>query len=231
MRLKTLIIGDSLSLPRAYVAYEDTWPILLGEMAVDHQIIVLSRRGLTSKALVTEGTDGIGYPLGSDFLEFYKPKKIIIQLGIVDCYPRHFRESGITRKILSLLPSTTRDVCIQFLKKIRGPKANRSFVSPTDFEKHFEIYLRRAEDCGVNAAFLIKIAPISDEKSASALEARSQIAMYNAILSDVAKRHTFVQIIDPFESSDPDPNNFLSDGYHLSTLGHKRLAEKISKVL
>ncbi len=67
-----LIVGDSLGLPRENLAYNNTWPYLLLISVKDFHFIFKLQRALTSK-IINSG-------IFKDWLEFYKPKDVIIQV-------------------------------------------------------------------------------------------------------------------------------------------------------
>ena len=83
-KIKILCIGDSLTLPRNGVNYEDTWFYLIKQNFLNFEFISSFKRAITSNILNEH-----------DSLELYSPDYAIIQLGIVDCAPRLIKEASL----------------------------------------------------------------------------------------------------------------------------------------
>lgn len=99
--MRVLVLGDSLGLPRPYkmqnysptekelaVSYDQTYPSILQKELLEKfrsepyfEVVNRSKRFCTLKDIASEFTD---------YLFFYEPDIIVLQIGIVDCW---FRES------------------------------------------------------------------------------------------------------------------------------------------
>lgn len=225
-----LIVGDSLAMPRGDIAYRDTWPSLLRASCPDLEVIPLSRRGMTTDLIVTEGADSDGFPPGSDFLEFYRPDFSVIQLGIVDCYPRHFRNRGLEQRLVSLLPVMIRNRYIALIKKTRGSKTKFAYVPRARFRGNIESYVERALTNGVMAVVLIAITLVSKRKSEESKDVENIIQAYNAELRTIAEARPKVHYLDPFEGRKGE-EWLHPDGYHLSTLGQSLVHASVLDLL
>jgi lysophospholipase L1-like esterase len=227
---KVLVIGDSCSLPRGDVPYEACWPWLLSTEFSQFTFINLSQRSSTVRRLVSDGGGADDFPQGSDCLEFYQPTGVILQLGIVDCAPRLFREGGLEQWVIRKLPLSLRNAYIRFVRKVRCRTATKVRVPPSEFEAHLSTYLQRCEKLKLPFVIAIAIGGITDAVARQSPFFRTQIETYNQIYRKLASCHPHFRIIDPYDS-DAEISHMTTDGYHPNVSGNKMIAHRLSEVL
>lgn len=219
MKNKILIIGDSLGLPRENLSYTSTWPYKLISSLQDCHIICKLQRALTS-LMINSGVVG-------DWLEYYKPNDVILQVGIVDCSPRYIKNGGILMRLLNISPSFIKSNIWVLIKKYGNRSSKNVDVTIKDFETNLLKYINRCERIGVERIFLIKIA-----KSGSAMinrnpEVFNQIRLYNNVIEKIASKMKNCIVIPDLEEA--DDSCFLVDGYHLNEFGSDLLFKGIIK--
>ena len=197
---KVLCIGDSLSLPREGLLFEDTWLFNLKLEFSNLDFISVSTRGSTTNVLVSLGgnQNSIDFPPGSDTLEFYFPKFIILQLGIVDCAPRLILPGTFKSVLVKLLPAKFRDFYLLFLKKVSNRKRDRVYVDKEKFRKNILNYLDRCKKNKVEKVVIIAIAIPDKTMEVKNPEMVLNVNEYNSIYEDVCKGYEFVKLIYPF---------------------------------
>jgi len=221
MNKKILCIGDSLALPRPNVPYEDTWIYLLKNQFPNFDYITLFRRGITTNILV--GADG------NDWLEYYMPNIVIMQLGIVDCAPRLIKE-GLERKIVGKLPHSIADKYINFLKTYRKRNPNNVYVSIQRFKENLRDYSHRCRNIDLQKLIIIKIPIPSKDMVVKNLQIIENVNKYNAIFDELSSDYFFITCISPLIPTIAD-NNIYVDGYHPNAIGNKLVYSEILKVL
>lgn len=107
--MRILVLGDSLGLPRPHrinnyspsekelaVSYEQTYPSIIQKVLINEffgsdyfEVINRSKRFCNIRDILRE------FP---DFLYFYEPDIIILQIGIVDCWYRDNRKQIVDKK-------------------------------------------------------------------------------------------------------------------------------------
>lgn len=217
MKYKVLIIGDSLSLPRDEVQYEETWPYLLSEKSGENfHVINLSRRASTTKRLDIEG---------KDVFEYYNPDIVIIQLGIVDCSPRLM--GSMESKIVSLLPKLLRKKYISIIKKVRNRSEKRVKVKLNHYRKYLLNYIKKVNEYNCKIICL-KIGNVGKSTLVKNPKINISIENYNNVLKEICSSFD-LQFIDPFfNSSDVNKGEYtIDDGYHLSAKGNQVISSTI----
>lgn len=214
-----LIVGDSLGLPREHMSYENTWPFLLSSKLTNYHFIFRLQRALTTK-IINSG-------LSEDWLEFYSPKSIILQVGIVDCSPRYIKNGGLTMKILAVLPPFLKAIFWKIIKQFTNRKSKYADVSIKDFQTNIVKYINRCENLGVERIFIIKIARSGSKMIKQNPKIIKQIDLYNGVFDRVANGKNNCTLISTLEKA--NDNYFLEDGYHLNEYGNKQVFEEIVK--
>ncbi len=216
---KILIVGDSLGLPRENMPYERTWPYLLMSSITGSHFIIKLQRALTSEMINT----GLLY----DWLEFYTPRCVILQVGIVDCAPRYFRTKGFLIKLIGSLPPFLKTRVWKLIKKYCNRSIKRADVKIEDFEINLLKYVRRCERVQVERIFLIKIAKPGSSMIKKNPGILKQVELYNSVLTGIANIEEKCYVVDVL--SEATDSFFLEDGYHLNEFGNKQLFESIKK--
>ena len=214
-----LIVGDSLGLPRINLPYSQTWPFLLSSKLTNYHFVLKLQRALTSK-IINSG-------VSEDWLEFYCPQYVILQLGIVDCSPRYIKNGGLLMKFLSLLPQILKSFFWILIKKSFKRSSKNADINIKDFQNNIEKYISRCEDIGVERIFIIKIAKSGSSMVKQNPNILDQIDSYNKIIEKISYEKNNYTIISSLEKA--NDNYFLEDGYHLNEYGNKQVFQEIVK--
>lgn len=214
-----MVISDSRGMPGDQVQYSKTWPFLLSRLCPDVHIIDKCRRKTTTDRLVEEGGGG------RDLLERYRPDIVIIQLGIVDCVPRLFSQKGLEQMLLNIFSDKGRRLYIKVIKRVRGRSSRRAYVNASKFSDNVRKYLDRCAGKNIRVVFVETAAGETYKvRNSSAMR---KIQEYNQIFKEIASWYDFSSTFEPDDSQE----NFLEDGFHLSEIGHQRLAQSLREFL
>ena len=148
MKKTCLIVGDSLGLPRDEVDYFNTWPYLVQLRDKHYHFVLKFQRALTSKYLNEDQK--------RDWLEFYKPSIVILQLGIVDCAPRIIKKRSTLFRYISVMPAKLRSMICRYIKSNMPREARKCNVRINDFKSNIKDYLTRCGEAGVENIYIIK---------------------------------------------------------------------------
>jgi acyl-CoA thioesterase-1 len=212
-----LCVGDSLGLPRLELSFIKTWYFLLASKYTNFIFVNNFHRALTTKELFNK-----------DFLENYNPNIVVLQVGIVDCAPRYFKQGSIFPKIINKMPEKIKFFFWIYLKKIKKRKNKLSDVLPNEFKLNLINYFDRCLKNGVEKLVIILIQKpgiLMIKKNPTIIQ---NIDLYNSIVLDIIKEYDFIQIINPL--SDAEELNYISDGYHLSNIGAIKVYEDLIKI-
>jgi len=213
-RERILIITDSVSMPRQYVDYEETWIYLFKNKFREFDVIDRPARGSTSMRLVQEG--GGGY----DLLELYRPDRIILQQGLAECAPRLFKKNGFEQKFINkYLPAKIRTDYIKAIKKRRGRNPDFTDVSPEQFKYNIFNFAERCNKLNTKLAIIKILRPTDLFISKSPYVGRN-IVLYNSIYEDAAKQFKNITLIEPVKP-EIDVNSICLDELHVDRVGHK----------
>ena len=169
--------------------------------------------GLTTDSVV-EHMQGV---LGA-----YSPDMVVMQVGIVDCYPRAVtkKEAAIASRI-PLLGKLTHRLVRKYYRELIMAR-NISYVDIKSFEKNNRAIFDFYE--GVEM-IVIPIAPPNDRFSEKNPAVRSQVIKYNDILQKIYGE----RFLDSAFSYANLEEIFLSDNYHLSERGNRLLVDCLIK--
>ncbi len=211
MKKSILVITDSLGLPRAgEVHIKNTWIELLKDK-VDFKIYDICKYGLDSNELLE---------LMPTIRECYDIEKIVLQIGIVDCYPRALTRNEL--KVISRIPFVS-----SFLKfiiqKNREQILNLRNIQYTALEQ----FKSNLIDFKGSLDVEILSIPILHGTKSYNLKSKliqTNICSYNSVLSDIFLENFLSSI---FNDVGDKIEYYSDDGYHLSELGNKKVAEII----
>jgi hypothetical protein len=219
MKKNILIVGDSLGLPRENISYDKTWPYKLTSSLKDCHVICKLQRALTTVMI----NSGVIY----DWLEFYTPTDVILQVGIVDCSPRYIKNGGLFMKLIGISPSFIKSTLWKLIKKFGNRSSKNADVSIENFETNLLKYINRCEKIGVERVFLIKIAKSGSAMIKQSPEVLKQIELYNKVIDNLGQVKQICIVIP--ELANADDTYFLEDGYHLNEYGNEQLFKGIIK--
>lgn len=215
-----LFVTDSLGLPRLKpepVLASQAWPYLLAaELSREGNEKFLfcyhCLHGLTTDGVVDHITDVLGA---------YNPAMVIIQVGIVDCYPRSLKKSETA--VLRRVPGVNK-VTHWFVKRYYKKIVALRNITYVDISK-FEDNCRRIRDSFKNSEIVvIPIAPPNEAFSAKNPRITDNVSAYNAVLERIYGQ---AYLADLFEGGPPKSDLFISDNYHLSSIGNKCIVDKL----
>jgi hypothetical protein len=218
---RILCVGDSLALPRNGIPYESTWVYLLQQQLAKYEIINRSLRAMTTANLYGSNP--------GDFLEFYSPELLIVQLGIVDCAPRYLPRNSVLQKLLNSSPSTISNTFWKFFKKYRNRKPDYADVLPTQFKSNLSAYFDRCILCGVKKIIIILIGMPGTPMVKQTPLIKSQVKKYNDIYRQLLSTYSIMQLIDPLGEGKDD--YFIEDGYHINLKGADKIATELFNVI
>jgi hypothetical protein len=219
MKKNILIVGDSLGLPRENISYDKTWPFKLTSSLQDYHIISKLQRALTTVMI----NSGVLF----DWLEFYTPSDVILQVGIVDCSPRYIKNGGLLMKLIGISPSFIKSNIWKLIKRFGNRSSKNADVSVEDFEKNLLKYINRCEKIKVERIFLIKIAKSGTAMIKQSPQVLKQIELYNKVIDKIGDVKQNCIVIP--ELANADDTYFLEDGYHLNEYGNEQLFKGIIK--
>ncbi|HSQ41393.1 MAG TPA: hypothetical protein VLM37_03845 [Fibrobacteraceae bacterium] len=151
----------------------------------------------------------------------------VFQLGLVDCFPRVLFDHEIDQ--IKALPFGR-----ELLQNLREQRFRLTREHPRQ-RVPLEEYARWFESiCGylcsqdsTQGIFLVNIAAPAEETSEMAYGQWENVRRYNAVLRDLAEKHSRVHLVDVHEASIRQEGLLLRDGQHLSIAGHRWMAEAI----
>lgn len=226
--MKILCIGDSLTLPGHGNRCEDTWFYKLQNTFKEDCFFSFFRRAITTNVLSIEGGgDGI-FPSGADCLEFYLPDIVIMQLGIVDCVPRLFKENSVILKILRLAPEALRLFIISVIKKVKKRSLDNAYVSLDKFEKNLFDYIKRCERTNTKRVIFIKICMPDSKFIAKNPTVIAAINLYNNIFDELERKFKMVITVNPLKSNTEE---IYEDGYHPNSKGNELVFQCLKNAL
>ncbi len=210
-KLRILVLGDSLCLPRIEPEKVDlwqTWPYLL-QMNKDFEVIQLGIGGATIKDL---------YEQSNYYFPSY-PDIVIIQSGIVDCAPRALgnleKEIINSNRLLNYLFSHF--FPIKFMRRIR----KKTYTNANDFSSYISEFKNRFSNSKI---VWIGIVPVSGDYEKKVPGILKNISKYNKIIAEKLTDNNI------FCSTDAIPlDGIMSDHHHLSSIGHEWIFKQISR--
>jgi len=217
MNKRIVVLGDSLSMPRPGIDYEDTYPYLL--QTKGYEVICRSKRGNDTNIQTLEQNI-------LDDLIFLNPDIVVVHLGIVDCAPRLF--SRKEQRVLSFLPTYLRNKIINFFSKRRfyfTKLRNLSYVSENKFTKNLNSLIDRIDNSR-KQIILIKILNTTSENEKKSFGFKEKINTYNDILQKLAIENN-ITIIDPNYCED----SLSEDGIHITCEMNEYLKDKLFKAI
>ncbi|OFX23157.1 MAG: hypothetical protein A2033_15445 [Bacteroidetes bacterium GWA2_31_9] len=214
-KIKILCIGDSLTLPRNGVNYEDTWFYLIKQNFLNFEFISSFKRAITSNILNEH-----------DSLELYSPDYAIIQLGIVDCAPRLINKGSFSYYLIKLLPKQLQNQYIRLLKKISNRGQNNVYVKKDRFKQNFTNYFNRCQKYEIKKVFVIAICYPDDSLTTKNPLIYQNVNVYNNILIELANKYSFVELLFLLDGR-LHKEKIYDDGYHPNSYGNKLVSESL----
>ncbi|SCZ27863.1 MULTISPECIES: hypothetical protein [unclassified Pseudomonas] len=214
-----LMLTDSLGLPRVKperIGDDDCWVYRLQD---DFSQV------LKFRTVCTPGLDTRQLLVASrDYHQAMKPDLVVLQVGIVDCYPRALKRNELS--VIMRLPKVVSMFLHQQIKRYYSYLIERrriQYVGPAEFKAN----LQAMRDMFPCAQFrIVPIAPpCSDYKARNPL-IESAITSYNQILIDLFGGEVLVDCY-----AEGGDQLFMSDNHHLNAAGHARVYSSVSQAL
>jgi hypothetical protein len=220
------IITDSLGMPREVTTPAQTWTELISEKYKGNFIIKqFLRRNLSIEDIVS---------YLPDYVTYWTPDILIIQIGIVDCCRRAMSKKMrdildlMSRLRLSRIANIVHKHCRRKHYAITKKK-NIHYCDPKQFYDcicKIVTEARREKNCII--AMIAIAAPCYElvEKTYGSIQ---DAQIYNAVLEQAAKDMHFT-VINPYENEEAE-NIVLVDGHHLTERGHELVEEAVDNFL
>ena len=220
MTLRSLIIGDSLPVPRPHRGQHmnSTWPMLMKKEFEEIDIWQRCRAGNMSNDVLKE------FGMFSDSLDCFQ--SLIVQVGIGDCCPRPYpltiHKFLLTYEFAKLLKFI--NSYYPPLLKIRS----KPWISPQEFESNIRFITDTTKKRNPSTSVvLIAVGPPCNDMVVKAPGVAEMAVQYNQILRSISESYSKdggVSFIDPYVGLVPEPL-FLADGHHLTVEGHQVVAK------
>lgn len=223
---RVLVVGDSLSIPRSGCAYEDTWVYKLKWAHPSWDVISQCEGGSSTNVLLLERA-----ATGANCLSLYRPDMIVLQLGIVDCAPRLFRQGSLIQKILRRIPARLSDYAIEWIKKHKGRRPEYAIVQPKQFRSNLDYYFQCCAEAGVGCVVVIAIAYPDARMISKNPGVVASIQLYNQIYRELSKKYPFVCVVEPLNEAISNSGLYGEDGYHLNEKAHEIIWRSIDPVM
>ena len=223
VKVRMHILTDSLGGPRTNesedVYYENTWiSKIIGEFKSSYTISTLVRHSLHS----SEAIQNL-----NKYVNGFEPDILIIQLGIVDSFPRVLLQRE--RFLIMRLPFNIGNFFIRKIVRKIYPYftkvIQRNEVNLIQFEKN----VRLLKECALQTHF-IPIMPACDEYLKISPTANKRINDYNQILaSQTANVELFNEFLN--DKNFKSGRYVIDDHHHLNKLGHEKVYQYLFKML
>lgn len=218
---RILCISDSFGLPRPEVDYESTWIAILKKRLPSCDFIGCFRR--------LANTDILSTSAYGEYLRWYAPHAVIVQLGICDCSPRYLRTNSLLYKALSALPQPIANPAWKIVK-LRKRSLDRTDVTPDKYLLNLRNYVEECRRTGVEGVVLVEIGIPSEKMQASNPLIIDSIARFNACINEVAQSNSgYVKVVCPLKSA--KAFDYTSDGYHPNARGNTKVADALEVAL
>lgn len=223
---RALLIGDSLAAPRPKRGQplDCTWPALIKSACPHIDVWQRCRPGIVTDEVLGE------FHLFSESLDAFQ--YLVVQTGIADCCPRPYPlwmnklflflgGRSLVNRISKMYP---------WLLKFRS----RSWLTPSQFGGYLEEVVRVSlERSPAMQVILIAVGePCNRLLETVGPTSIAYQRQFNQAMNDLAARYAdrgAVQFIDPYKDHLPS-DLFIDDGHHLSTDGHRLIAQEILRV-
>lgn len=206
---KVLILTDSLGLPRVsptLIDDDQCWTYRLADYASGRfKFRVFSVPGMDSNQLLS---------LVRNYYSAIKPDIVVLQVGIVDCYPRAIKKGELS--LLLRMPGTVSRFVHRLVKRFyarlivfRGIR----YVSPASFEANLQALSSAFDGARI---LVVPIAPPSAAYRARNPRIAPSVEEYNQLL----KRHFPAGYLGNCYPANAAEVIFMSDNHHLNETGN-----------
>ena len=201
------------------IRYEQMYASHLSFFRPEILVVNASERANTTNRIVS-----------SSYLDEYvhpmMPDVTILQLGIVDCFPRlltNFQRRAVHIASRIRLTKRLADYYIKYLSKRRFEITKKrliSYVSIWDFERNLKLIKSIVMTINSKSKFIVINIPCPGPTLAEkSFDVDGVVQKYNSILNQVF--YSDAKFVNLYEETRSNPNLLLADGYHINCLGHE----------
>ena len=211
------------------VSYEHMYSSLLSYSFPRRLIVNASERSNTTKRIIQSSyLDEYVYPM--------VPDVTVLQLGIVDCFPRVL--TNFERRVVHLasgisLTENLADYYINYLSRRRLEiTKNRyiPYVSIKDFEANLKLIKSTIMTINCEHKFIIINIPCPGSNLTKRnFDVDGIVRKYNAVLDKVFLSDA--GFINLYDETKYNSNLLLEDGYHINSMGHKYIFNALKNIL
>jgi lysophospholipase L1-like esterase len=223
-RLLVLIHGDSLLLPREFLddgdrtTYEQTY-VAQASAALGDRFDV--------EAIPSISLDSAEALYHAKFMLAPRhPDVLVLHYGVNDCAPRLFRKQSRSVLLAPWFQRLTRNAVLRAILRIKPWIFRRRrvvYVGEEEFERNSRAILEQVRESSPSCAFVaIAISAKPDWMERRHPGYQEQVERYNAILARV-----FGEGFVDLNALVPVDRQLISDGIHLTSEAHARLAEAL----
>jgi acyl-CoA thioesterase-1 len=218
---KILIITDSLGLPRTdpeIVSDDDTWVYqVMDYFSSSYKFRLFRHRGMDTTSLIHHVKNTISAYQDIDI--------VIFQVGIVDCYPRALSRSNLAR--IKKLPNWMQRAIHKIINRhyqFFVEKGDNRYVNPVKFGENLNVIKEHFQDSSI---FILPIAPANKALMCRNRKVENSVREYNQMFAEIFKD----DFLDAIYKDSKQEDIVLSDGQHLSTIGHRDVFRGIKDLL
>lgn len=214
--MRVFCISDSLGLPRPGVSYEDTWYYMLQKEYPSIEFYPFFIRRTTTDSLKL---------IFSDYVDYFNPNLVIVQLGICDCAPRIINNNKLFWKayfgVWSLLGAT--NFAWKIVKTLYGRNnPSRVEVSCDKFRDNIQSFVRNCSEKNIKVLY-VKIGRPSSSIHERSPYLGDNISLYNSCIDSIMDNN--MSTVNPLLAG--DGVDYIEDGYHTSKKGSVKVFESI----
>ncbi|MEW5715677.1 hypothetical protein AB1462_25410 [Pseudomonas sp. SB113] len=216
---KVLVLTDSLGLPRlkpSLITDEQCWTYRLADhCSAEFRFRVVSVPGLDTNQLIS---------MVEDYYQSIDADVIVVQVGIVDCYPRAIKK--IELSLLLRLPGVLNRYVHGWVKRNYAKLITKRGIRYVQLDQ-FKANLQRLHEQFPRSQILV--VPIAPPSAAYIMKnpcIEAAVAEYNAVLK-ASFPNGFLADCYPNQVGDI----FLSDNHHLNSLGNEHVYKAVSAAL
>lgn len=217
---KVLVLTDSLGLPRvspALIDDDQCWTYRLADYASGRfKFRVFSVPGMDSNQLLS---------LVRSYYSAIKPDIVVLQVGIVDCYPRAIKKGELS--LLLRMPGMVSRFVHRLVKRFyaqlivfRGIR----YVSPASFQENLQALSSAFDGARI---LVVPIAPPSAAYQARNPRIEPSVQEYNQLL----KRHFTAGYLGNCYPANAAEEIFMSDNHHLNETGNGLVFDAVKREL
>lgn len=205
-----LISADSLSLPRPWLKKRPTErPNQFFSFVATYPYLLerLIQRQMPDRIVRVSNLGRRGSTIQNvhtcavDLVSWMAPDVVILHHGIVDCW-------------------------------IRNTETMERHTSEAEFSRHLAAFFETRNQMSPSLpVIMVKIIHTSEKQLRSSPEQNNVIDTYNALIEAAAAKEASVQVVSiPFQGV-RSGSNVHEDGHHLSRIGHKAMADTLSRAI